>query len=115
MLGICKEMVSLDTYYSYINTHINMILVSLSSRQKHSIKDPGTYIMFLDIIHRSFLLSKTLFCFISKYNVSETALCLRLQVKPTQSGSNDTAIPYLRTWCLLIQYHIEIKTGICTH
>jgi hypothetical protein len=33
---------------------------------------------------------------LSKYNVSETGFCLRLQVKPTQLGPIDRASPYLR-------------------
>jgi hypothetical protein len=32
---------------------------------------------------------------IRKHSVSETGLCLRLQVKPTQLGSIDTASPFL--------------------
>jgi hypothetical protein len=45
--------------------------------------------MFLDIIFRP--------AYISKYNVSETGFCLRLQVEPTQLGPIDRASPYLRT------------------
>jgi hypothetical protein len=55
----------------------------------NSTNDFGTNIMFLGIIHHR--------VYISKYNVSETELCLRLQVKPTQLGPIDTASPYLRT------------------
>jgi hypothetical protein len=48
-----------------------------------------TIIVFLDIIH--------LPVYISKHNVSETAFCLRLQVKPTQLGPMDRASPYLQS------------------
>jgi hypothetical protein len=52
-------------------------------------------IMFLDIIHRPFFY----------HDVSETELCLRLQVKPTQLGPIDRASPHLRTPvpCLRLQ------------
>jgi hypothetical protein len=36
-------------------------------------------------------------CLYLKHNVSETGLCLCLQVEPTQLGSIDRASPYLRT------------------
>jgi hypothetical protein len=45
--------------------------------------------MFLDIINRP--------VYITNHNGSETGFCLRLQVKPTQSGPIDRASPYLRT------------------
>jgi hypothetical protein len=51
-------------------------------------EDISTNIMFLDIIHRP--------VYISKHNVSETGVCLRFQVKPTQLGRIDRASPYLR-------------------
>jgi hypothetical protein len=44
--------------------------------------------MFLDIIHRP--------VYISEHNVSETGLCLLLQVKPTQLAPIDRASGYLR-------------------
>jgi hypothetical protein len=47
----------------------------------------GTNIVFLDIIHRP--------VFITKHNVSETGLCLRLQVKPTQLGAIDRGTSYI--------------------
>jgi hypothetical protein len=46
-------------------------------------------ITLLDIIYRP--------VYFSKHNVSETGLCLRLQVKPTQLGPIDRASPHLRT------------------
>jgi hypothetical protein len=47
----------------------------------------GINIMFLDIICR--------LVYISKYDVSETGFCLRLQVNPNQMGPIDRASPYL--------------------
>jgi hypothetical protein len=52
--------------------------------------------MFLDIIHRPAFIQTHRPVYIRKHNVSETALCLRLQVEPTQLGSIDRASPYLR-------------------
>jgi hypothetical protein len=51
--------------------------------------------MFLDINHRHFFYLKYRAVYFSN-NVSETGFCLRLQVKPTQLGPIDRAIPHLR-------------------
>jgi hypothetical protein len=42
-------------------------------------------------------LSKNRPVYFSKHNVSDTGICLRLQVKPTQLGPINRASPYLRT------------------
>jgi hypothetical protein len=49
--------------------------------------------------------------YISKYKVSETGLFLRLQVKPTQLGSIDRAIPYLRTTVPAPRCSIQTRTA----
>jgi hypothetical protein len=53
--------------------------------------------MFLDIIHRFVFCLKCHPVYISKHNVSETGVCLRPQVKPTQLGPIDRVSPYLRS------------------
>jgi hypothetical protein len=55
-----------------------------------------TNIMFLDINNRPVFIQNTAL-FIFQNNVSETGLCLRLQVERTQLGPSDRASPYLRT------------------
>jgi hypothetical protein len=68
--------------------------------------------MFLDIIHRP--------VYSAKHDVSETGFCLRLQVKPTQLGPIDGAIPYLRRqghigtssidWAQLSRFYLNTET-----
>jgi hypothetical protein len=57
--------------------------------------------MFLDFIHRP--------VYISKHNVSETGVCLRLQAKPTQLGPIDRASPCLRTPVPAPRWSIQAK------
>jgi hypothetical protein len=47
--------------------------------------------------------------YISKHNVSETALCFRHQVKPTQLAPIDRASPYLRTPVPAPRWGIQTK------
>jgi hypothetical protein len=56
----------------------------------------STNIMFLDIIHRP--------VFILKYKVTETGFCLRLQVKPTQLGTNSI------DWAKLSRLYLKTET-----
>jgi hypothetical protein len=65
--------------------------------------------MFLDIIHCPVLSSsKNRLVYFSKH-VSETGLCLRLHVKPTQFGPIDRASPYLRTPVTAPRWGIQTK------
>jgi hypothetical protein len=80
--------------------------------------------MLLDILHRPVFIQKHRPVYFSEHNVSETGLCLRLQVKPTQLGPIDRSSPYLGTgWRMsnniifVLMYHrhklLDLNYNLC--
>jgi hypothetical protein len=59
--------------------------------------------IFLDIILRPVFIQKHRLVYITKHNVSETGLSLRLQVKSTQLGPIDRASPYNFHACYMLR------------
>jgi hypothetical protein len=52
---------------------------------------------WFDIVHHPVFILKHCSVYFSTHNILETGFCLRLPVKPTQSGPIDRASPYLQT------------------
>jgi hypothetical protein len=87
-----NSMIYFKQLHHDLYSHARLYLFMLRGRY-----ESFSFILFIHCLQLLSFWTLSIIVFFKAHNVLKTGFCLRLQVEPTQLGSIDRAVPYLRT------------------